>query len=178
MYNKISRFALMAAFAILALVSLYLKQYELAAIAGFLFAFILWSHFKHSSVLLASKHFQNGDFDRAEELLDQVPNPDRLAKNRRGYYEFMRGKIALQRNDVDTAEYHYQIASRFPFGGTNEKALILIQLANFALMKNDFARALAYTDRTKTLKTSTRVQEIIKNIENKATILAKKHDEE
>ncbi|MFI5452335.1 hypothetical protein ACHMWN_09270 [Pedobacter sp. UC225_61] len=45
MYNTWSRYALMATFALSALVSLYYNQYQLAAIAGFLFAFILWSHF-------------------------------------------------------------------------------------------------------------------------------------
>jgi hypothetical protein len=116
----------MAIFAMSAMVSLYYMQYQLAAIAGFLFAFILWSHFKHSSVLLASKHFKDADYDRTERILAEVVNPDRLAKNRRGYYEFMKANIALQREDFETAEFHFQIASRFPLGSKNDKAFIKI----------------------------------------------------
>jgi len=172
MYNTWSRYALMATFALSALVSLYYNQYQLASIAGFLFAFILWSHFKHSSVLLASKHFKNADYERAEKILDEVENPDRLAKNRRGYYEFMRANIALQREDFEKAEYHFQIASRFPLGGKNDKAFVMIHLANLALRKKDAERAKAYVERAKELATTSRAKEIIKIIEKEANALA------
>ena len=172
MYNTWSRYALMAIFALSALLSLYYNQYQLAAIAGFLFAFILWSHFKHSSVLLASKHFKNADYERAEKILDEVENPDRLAKNRRGYYEFMRANIALQREDFEKAEYHFQIASRFPLGGKNDKAFVMIHLANLALRKKDAERAKAYVERAKELATTSRAKEIIKIIEKEANALA------
>ncbi|MFA6277915.1 MAG: hypothetical protein WC622_14265 [Pedobacter sp.] len=172
MYNTWSRYALMATFALSALVSLYFNQYQLAAIAGFLFAFILWSHFKHSSVLLASKHFKDADYERTEKILAEVKNPDRLAKNRRGYYEFMKANIALQREDFETAEFHFQIASRFPLGGQNDKAFVMIHLANLALRKKDGERAKAYIEKAKELATTSRAKEIIKIIEKEANGLA------
>lgn len=172
MYNTLSRYVLMAIFAISAFVSLYYNQYQLAAIAGFLFAFVLWSHFKHSSVLLASKHFKNANYDKAEQVLNEVINPDRLAKNRRGYYEFMKANIALQKEDFEKAEYHFQIASRFPLGGQNDKAFVMIHLANLALRKKDAERVNAYVERAKELATSSRAKEIIKIIEKEASNLA------
>lgn len=168
MYNKGSRYALMAIFALCVCFSLYIGQYQLASIAGFLFAFVLWSHFKHSSVLLASKHFKNADYDRTEKILNEVENPDRLAKNRRGYYEFMRANIALQREDFENAEIHFQIASRFPLGGKNDKAFVMIHLANLALRKKDAERARAYLERAKDLAVTSRAKEIIKIIEKEA----------
>ncbi|SOD18782.1 hypothetical protein [Pedobacter xixiisoli] len=172
MYNKLGRYVLMAIFVFSALVSIYNYQYQLAAISGLLFCFILWSHFKHSSVLLASKHFKNSDYDKAEKFLNEVDNPDRLAKGRRGFYEFMRANIALKRNEHDAAEHHFQIASRFPLGGKNDKAYVLIHLANLALRKKDGARALAYVEKAKELATSSRALEIITNIEKEAKKLA------
>jgi outer membrane protein assembly factor BamD (BamD/ComL family) len=162
----------MAIFAMSAMVSLYYMQYQLAAIAGFLFAFILWSHFKHSSVLLASKHFKDADYDRTERILAEVVNPDRLAKNRRGYYEFMKANIALQREDFETAEFHFQIASRFPLGSKNDKAFIMIHLANLALRKKDGERAKIYLEKAKELAATSRAKEIIKIIEKEASSLA------
>jgi len=172
MYNAKSRYALMAVFAISALVSLYFIQYQLAAIAGFLFAFVLYTHYKHSSVLLASKYFKDADYEKAEQILAEIDNPDRLARNRRGYYEFMRANIALQREDFETAEFHFQIASRFPLGGKNDKAFVLIHLANLALRKKDGERAKTYVEKAKELATSSRAQEIIKIIEKEANSLA------
>lgn len=172
MYNAKGRYALMAVFAISALVSLYFLQYQLASIAGFLFAFVLYTHYKHSSVLLASKYFKDADYEKTEKILEEIGNPDRLAKNRRGYYEFMRANIALQREDFEKAEFHFQIASRFPLGGKNDKAFVLIHLANLALRKKDVERAKTYIEKAKELATSSRAQEIIKIIEKEANSLA------
>lgn len=172
MYNIKGRYALMAVFAISALVSLYFVQYQLAAIAGLLLAFIIYTHYKHGSVLLASKYFKDADYEKTEQILAEIDNPDRLARNRRGYYEFMRANIALQREDFEKAEFHFQIASRFPLGGKNDKAFVLIHLANLALRKKDSERAKAYIAKAKELATSSRAQEIIKIIEKEANSLA------
>ncbi|MCX2451176.1 hypothetical protein OQX61_07825 [Pedobacter sp. PLR] len=171
MYNNKGRYALMALFVIAAGVCLFYDQIQLAVLAGFFFAFVIWSHFKHSSILLASKYFKNGDYERTEKILAEVPNPDRLARNRRGYYEFMRANIALKREDYEAAERHFQIASRFPLGGKNDKAFVMIHLANLALRKKDLERTRAYIERAKELATTPRAQEIISKIEQEANRL-------
>ncbi|MCZ4242458.1 hypothetical protein [Pedobacter punctiformis] len=165
MYNNKGRYALMAVFVLAALVCVYYNQYQLAAVSGFLFAFVVWSHFKHSSVLLASKHFKNNEFAKTREMLAEVSHPERLSKSRRGYYEFMQGNLALKDEDYDKAEYHFQIASRFSVGGKNEKSYVLIHLANLALRKRDKERAVAYTALAKELATTQRSQDIIVKIE-------------
>ena len=171
MYNTKGRYALMAIFVIAALAYLFYEQYQLAALAGLFFAFVLWSHFKHSSVLLASKYFKNGEYEKAERILAEVPNPDRLARNRRGYYEFMRANIALKKEDYDVAEHHFQIASRFPLGGKNDKAFVLIHLANLALRKKDGERSRAYIAKAKELASTPKAKEIINKIEIEANNL-------
>ncbi|RQO75702.1 hypothetical protein DBR43_10215 [Pedobacter sp. KBW06] len=171
MYNAKGRYALMALFVIAAGVCLFYDQIQLAVLAGFFFAFVIWSHFKHSSILLASKHFKNGDYEKTEKILAEVPNPDRLARNRRGYYEFMRANIALKREEYDVAEHHFQIASRFPLGGKNDKAFVLIHLANLALRKKDAVRTKAYIEKAKELAVTPKAQEIINKIEQEANRL-------
>ena len=171
MYNARGRFALMAVFVVAASVCLFYEQNQLAAIAGLMCAFVIWSHFKSSSILMASKSFKNGDFDKASKLLAEVPNADRLAKNRRGYYEFMVANIALKKEDYEAAEYHFQIASRFPIGGKSDKSYVLIHLANLALRKKDKVRALAYADKAKELAGTDRAKEIINKIEKEANSL-------
>jgi hypothetical protein len=165
MYNSKFRHALMAVFAIAAVVCAVYVQYELAAFAGMLLGLMIWSHFKQSSVLLASKYFKSGDHLKASALLDEVPNPDRLARNRRGYYEFMKANIALKQEDYEAAEYHFQIASRFPLGGKSEKSFVLIHLANLAFRKKDAVRMRAYIERGKELAGTPRAKEIIHKLE-------------
>jgi hypothetical protein len=165
MYNNKGRYALMAVFVLAGLVCVFYNQYQLAALSALLFAFVIWSHFKHSSVLMASKHFKNNDFGKAKALLAEVTKPERLAKSRRGYYEFMQGNMALKEEDWDKAEFHFQLASRFPVGGKNEKAYVLIHLANLALRKKDRERAEAYTKLAKELAETQRSKDIIVKIE-------------
>lgn len=171
MYNAKGRYILMAMFLIAAVVFLVYKLEELAAIAAMFFGFVLWSHFKQSSILLASKYYHKGDYANAERVLMEVPNPDRLAKNRRGYYEFMMGNILLKRNGFEDAERHFQIASRFPLGGKNDKAFVMIHLANLALRKKDKERMLAYLGHAKTLAVTPKAQEIIIKLETEANNL-------
>jgi len=165
MYNNKGRYVLMTVFVLAALVCLYYDQYQLAVFSLFLFAFVIWSHFKHSSVLMASKHFKNNEFDKARALLAEIGSPERLAKSRRGYYEFMQGNLALKEGNYEKAEYHFQLASRFSVGGKNEKSYVLIHLANLALRKKDKERAIAYTNLAKELATTQRSQDIIVKIE-------------
>ncbi|RDC56088.1 hypothetical protein DU508_10710 [Pedobacter chinensis] len=171
MYNNKGRYALMAVFVLATVVCVYYEQYQLAALAAFLFAFVVWSHFKHSSVLMASRYFKNNEFGKAKSMLAEVPNPARLSKSRRGYYEFMQGNMALKEEDYDKAEYHFQLASRFTVGGKNEKSYVLIHLANLALRKKDKERAEAYVKLAKELAESSRSKDIIVKIEKEISKL-------
>lgn len=166
MFNSVGRFALMAVFGLTAGVCFFYEQLQLAILSIFLLGFVLWSHFKHGSILMASKYFKNNEFSKAEKFLAETKNPERLAKSRRGYYEFMKGNLALREENFEEAEHHFQIASRFTVGGKNEKSYVLIHLANLALRKRDIVKASAYAEKAKELSVSSRSQEIIKKIEN------------
>ena len=162
---------MLVAFGLTALISVYYTQYELASILGFFFCFIIYSHYKHSSVVMASKYYESKDFVKAKALLAEVANPERLAKNRRGYYEFMQGNIALKDQDFEEAEYHFQLASRYSVGGKNQKAYVLIHLANLALRKKNKERAEAYTKLAKELAVTSRSKEILVKIEKEISQL-------
>ena len=161
----------MAVFIIAAVVLLVYKQEEIAALCALFFACLLWSHFKQSSILLASKYYQKGDYNSTARILAEVPNPDRLARNRRGYYEFMQANLALKKGAYDEAERHFQIASRFPLGGKNDKAFVLIHLANLALRKKEKERVMAYLEAAKNLALTPKAQELINKIELEANNL-------
>ena len=171
MFNETGRYALMAIFAIAVGVCLFYEQYQGAALAGLMGLFVVWSHYKSSSILMASKYFKDGDYERADKLLSEVPNPDRLAKNRRGYYEFMVATIALKVEDYEGAEYHFQVASRFPMGSKTDKSFVMVHLANLALRKKDKARTLAYAKKANELASTERAKEIIRKIEKEANSL-------
>jgi hypothetical protein len=144
--------------------TVYEHVYELSAIVAFGAVLVIHGYFKEGTVVLASKAYHNKDLVKTEQLLNEIRYPDRLKKSRRGYYEFMFGNIELKRQNLQEAERHFQIASRFPLKNENEKALVLTQLANINLGKKEFAKAGAYLEIAKELKTSARVKDIIEKI--------------
>src|SRR4051812_28849307 len=90
--------------------TIYQRVYEISAIVALCIVLLIWSHYKQGSVMLAAKAFHQKDYDKAQRLLKEVADPDRLSKKRRGFYEFIYGNIELQRHNYETAEHHFQIA--------------------------------------------------------------------
>ncbi|MDF3079215.1 MAG: Uncharacterized protein K0S09_3104 [Sphingobacteriaceae bacterium] len=165
MLTRNVRLAIIAVAAALLAWSLINNFYQIAGIAGVSIALLVWSHFKQGSVVLAAQAFYKKDYEKTERLLQEIDDPDRLSRNRRGYYEFMYGNIELHRENFEEAEYHFQIASRFPLRSQNDTGLILVQLANLNLRKQNFDKVKAYIEKAKTLNISARVKNIIQKIE-------------
>jgi len=73
--------------------------------------------------------------------------------------------------DYEEAEYHFQVASRFPMGSKADKSFVMVHLANLALRKKDKARTLAYAEKAKELASTERAIAIIRRIEQEANSL-------
>lgn len=159
------RFAILIVALLVLGYTLFKGEYEVASLIGLGIVLLIRGYYRDGTVFLAAKAFRNKDYDQAEQLLKEVPNPDRLRRARRGYYEFILANIELHRGNDEEAEKHFQIASRFPLSSSNDKALILLQLANLNLKKRQFDRVRAYVDKAKTLKISPRVENIIEKLE-------------
>lgn len=145
--------------------ALYLREYEIASLAALAIVLLIRGYFRDGTVYLAAKAYRNKEYEKAEKLLKDNPNPDRLRKARRGYYEFIYANIELNKGHYDEAERHFQIASRFPLSSSNDKALVLVQLANLNLRKGEYERVEAYVESAKKLKISSRVESIIEKLE-------------
>lgn len=159
------RYAIIAIALVLLIWTIYVQVYEISAMVAFGIAYVVYGYFKEGTVILAAREYHKKDYDKTERLLLEIKNPDRLKKSRRGYYEFMFGNIELKRENFLKAETHFQIASRFQLKNENEKALVLVQLANLNIRKKEFDKSQAYIDIAKDLKISPRVNNIIEKIE-------------
>lgn len=147
-------------------IAVYLQNYQAASLAGLGVAYLIWSYYKEGTVFLATQAFQKKDYERTKRYLDDIRYPEKLRKGRRNFYEFMKGNLALQEEDYQSAEMHFQIASRLPFRRPNDKAIILVHLANINLRKKDYERVKAYLKVARELEVSSRISQIINKIEN------------
>ena len=142
------------------------QVYEINAVIGIGIALLIWGYFREGTVVMAAREFHAKNYDGAEELLKEIEDPDKLGKHRRGFYEFIYGNVELHRHNYEEAEKHFQIASRFPLRNQNDKAIVLVHLANLNLRKKEYERAAAYVDRAKSYKITSRVKTIIEKIES------------
>lgn len=165
MLTKKARLWVIAIAVILLLWTLYVQVYEISAIIGLGIGLLIWGYFREGTVVMAAREFHEKNYDRAEELLQEIADPDRLSRHRRGFYEFIYGNLELHRKNYKEAEKHFQIASNFPLRNQNDKAIVLVHLANLNLRKKDPVRAEAYIEKAKALKITARVKNIIQNIE-------------
>lgn len=165
MTSRVRAIVLIIAF-ILMLWAFYEGTYQVGVMVLGGIGYQVWSHYREGTVFMATQAFQRQDFERTKVLLEDIKRPDLLRKGRRNYYEFMSANLALKAEDYETAERHFQIASRLPFRRANDKAIILINLANINLRKQDYERVKKYIEVARELEVTSRVAQIINKIEN------------
>jgi tetratricopeptide (TPR) repeat protein len=166
MFTRKARLWVIGVAIILLAWTVHKQVYEITAITGLAIALLIWGHFREGTVVMAAREFHAKNYDAAEVLLKEISDPDRLGRHRRGFYEFIYGNVELHRNNYEEAEKHFQIASKFPLRNENDKAIVLVHLANLNLRKKDHERAAAYIEKARTYKITERVKNIILKIES------------
>ena len=166
MFTKRARFWVIGVAVFLLGWTISQQVYEITAIIGIGIALLVWGYFREGTVVMAAREFHAKNYDGAEELLKEIEDPEKLGRHRRGFYEFIYGNVELHRQNYEQAEKHFQIATNFPLRNQNDKAIVLVHLANLNLRKNEFERASAYVERAKSYKITSRVKKIIEKIES------------
>ena len=82
------------------------------------------------SVNGAAKLIQDQDFDGAEKRLNLTINPKFLWITQRAFFYIMKGSIAMNKNDMKSAEVLFDQALKIDLPSDNEKGMVLLQLAN------------------------------------------------
>jgi len=165
MTSRVRALVLVVSFFFLAW-TVYAQVYQLTAMVIGFMGYLTWSHYREGTVFMATQAFQKKDFERTTYLLADIKKPELLRKGRRNYYEFMMGNLALKAEEYEEAERHFQIASRLPFRRPNDKAIILVNLANINLRRKDYERVRAYLEVARKLEVTSRVAHIIDKIDN------------
>ncbi|TSD63365.1 hypothetical protein FFF34_017370 [Inquilinus sp. KBS0705] len=167
MFTKRARILVTGLFVVLLAVILYLRVYQLAAVAVMFIVILVWGYFKQGPIVLAAKHFHNKDYFGAERLLKEVSRPDWLSKRRRGFYEFIYGGICLQKKEYDEAEKHYEIAAQYPLRSANDHVAALVHVANINVRKGNYEKARAYLQLTEKHKDNitAKMKDVIQRVE-------------
>jgi tetratricopeptide (TPR) repeat protein len=152
--NIYLRFALIALFLIGGVALAFVKGF------GFWYAFpliligliLLVGYILLGTVQSAAMMLQTGNIAAAEQRLGMTYFPQWLFKPNRAYYYLLKGTIAGNEKDYEKAEGFYVKAQNIGLPSDNEKAMVLLSLANFRAMKNNWQGAENFFRQLKGLK--------------------------
>jgi len=100
----------------------------------------------------ASEMVQTMDLDAAEKRLGLTYFPKLLYVSNRAFYYIIKGTIAINRNDTNTAEGYFNQALELKLPTETEKGMVLLQLANINAQKNKWTAAKNHFREAKKLK--------------------------
>ena len=104
------------------------------------------------TVQSAAMTLQTGDMVAAQKRLDLTFIPKWLYTPNRAYFYMLKGTIAGNEKDYELAEEYLTTAQKIGLPTDNEKAMVLLSLANFRAMKNNWNGAETYYRQIKDLK--------------------------
>lgn len=111
----------------------------------------LASYLLLGTIQSAAEKIQLMDFAGAEKMLGLTFFPKLLYVTNRSIYYILKGSIEAQRKDTKLAEEYFQQALSLKLPSDNEKAMVLLQMCNIQMMKNNWAGAQNYFMQVKKL---------------------------
>jgi tetratricopeptide (TPR) repeat protein len=115
---------------------------------------LLASYFLLGTIQSAAEKLQLQDFAGAEKQLNLTLFPNLLYVTNKAIYYVLKGTIESQRNNKAEAETYLNKALSMNLPSDNEKAMVLLQLANINMGKSNWAGAKAQILQLKKLKVS------------------------
>ena len=113
---------------------------------------MLLSYIFLGTVQTAAELVQIGDFQGAKARLNLTKWPGLLYVTNRAFYYIMQGTIAANQNDHKAGEEYFNTALGLKLPSDNEKAMVLMQLANIKATKGNWTAATNYFKQAKSLK--------------------------
>jgi tetratricopeptide (TPR) repeat protein len=103
---------------------------------GLLISYILLGTVQSAAILM-----QKMDFEGTDRRLNLTFRPGWLYSANRAYYYMIKGGLAMQTKKYPEAEIMLEKAQKTGLPSDNERAMVLLQLANLAVVKNNFTGA-------------------------------------
>jgi hypothetical protein len=113
---------------------------------------LIVSYIMLGTIVSTSELLQFQKFDEAEKRLNLTLSPKLLYPTNRAYYYILKGSFAVNKKDQEAGEALFNKALSIKLPSDNEKAMILLQLANINASKNKWTAAKNYYNDAKKLK--------------------------
>lgn len=152
MFTPFSRVLLLLLCAALSVVAAVFGLYSLLIITSIASFILLWGYFRKGSVQLALRRLRHEEYKEAEEVLEQTRQPERLEKQQKAYYLFVKGFIAREKDQYEEAKILLEESLNEGIRNQNDIAMALLALTDMEMVKNNKRRAREYFLQMKDLK--------------------------
>ncbi len=126
---------------------------------------LIWGHFKHGTVYLAFRHLKKKNFQKAEQLLSKIKNPELLDKSQKGYFYMSMGFIELHKQNLDEGNQNLTKALEIGLRTENDQALVNLQLAGISYQKGNFQKATHFLEQAKSCQHKPLIAQEIQRLE-------------
>lgn len=154
MFTPVVRFLLMIILGGLAVFFAYHNDIALLLAASFLSLFLLWDYLKRGTVPLSLRKLRKNEYSAAEKILNFTTYPNRLLKNEKIYYKFIKGFVEREKDNFEQAEKYLLEVKNSPLKNENDRAMVLLALADIELIKGNKPQAKEWVLQMKNLKVS------------------------
>ncbi len=127
--------------------------------------FVLF-YFKNQKNLMVMFLVRKNKILAAEKVLSSVKHPERFIKSQEGYYYFLSGLVATQKQEVSKADKLLKKALKNGLRTSTDQAIAKLNLAGIALNKRNKKLARIYVQECKKLDTRKLLSAQIKEMEN------------
>ncbi|MFY7709043.1 hypothetical protein ACOSQB_00330, partial [Tenacibaculum sp. MEBiC07804] len=118
----------------------------------------------------AFQQIKKDNVEKAEELISKIKNPDKLTKGHKSYYYFTTGIIALEKKQFEKSHSDLTQALNIGLRTENDKSIVLLNLANIELLRNDFDKATEYIKKIRELNLKPLVESETNRIEKEINV--------
>lgn len=112
---------------------------------------LLVSYVMLGTIVSASEFVQTQNYEAADKRLKLTLSPKLLYPTNRAYYYILKGSFAVNEKDHSKGEEFFNKALSIKLPSDNEKAMILLQLANINASKSKWTTARKYYNEAKKL---------------------------
>ncbi|WP_121668012.1 tetratricopeptide repeat protein [Mesonia aquimarina] len=112
----------------------------------------IYGYFKYGTIYAAFQQIKKNNIKKAEKLISKVKNPNKLTKREKSYYYFTTGIIALEKKKFEKSHSDLTQALDIGLRTENDKSIVLLNLANIELLREDHNKAIEYIKILKQLK--------------------------
>lgn len=113
---------------------------------------LILTHFIYGTVWASFRQLQKGNFEKAENLINQIKRPDWLAKSAKSYYFLVQGIILMNKKDLDKGKDLLRKALEHGLRTQNDQALVLLNMAHISFLQQNPQEAMVYLKEGKQLK--------------------------